>query len=143
MKGKQKSPLWELQNREDYLHKITREIVDKKPSLIGVEDLNIKGMMQNRKVARAFGDTAVRGFINKLKYKQEWNGGKFVVIDRFYPSSKTCHKCYFILDSLPLEIREWNCPKCNTKHDRDINASKVILAQSLAYNEHRDVEKVS
>jgi putative transposase len=69
-------------------------------------------------------------FLRQLQYKQEAIGGKFVKIDRFFPSSKTCSKCGFIVDSMSLNVREWNCPKCGAKHDRDVNAAKVILQQA-------------
>ncbi len=121
--------------RKNYLHKVSREIVNNNPSLIAVEDLNIKGMMANRKVARAFGDASVGELLRQLEYKQIWNGGEFIKIDRFFPSSKTCSNCKFILEKLTLAEREWECPKCHIMHDRDINASRVILAQSLAYSE--------
>lgn len=66
-----------------------------------------------------------------------------VEIDRFFPSSKTCHSCFFVADKMPLSERKWTCPQCGIEHDRDVNASKVILQQGLAYSLRGDLERVS
>ena len=88
-------------------------------------------MMQNHSLAKAIGDVGWNGLISKIKYKADWTGKEVVVIDRFYPSSKTCSCCGNINHNLTLNQREWTCVECSTKHDRDINASKNILTKQL------------
>ena len=88
-------------------------------------------MMQNHKLAQAFSDVALGTFYSMLAYKSTWNDKSVVTIDRFFPSSKTCHKCNYIKQDLNLSDREWTCPKCNTHHDRDYNASQNIKKQGL------------
>ena len=116
--------------REDYLHKVSTEIV-KNHDIISVEDLSVKNIMKNHKLAQAMSDVSLGSFYSMLEYKCEWNNRQFVKIDRFFPSSKTCSKCGWINQDLTLNIREWTCPSCNEKHDRDFNASKNILKQGL------------
>ena len=108
--------------RKDNLHKITKNIINES-QLICVESLQIKNMIKNRRLARAISDASWGEFIRQLKYKSEWHGRTLVKLDKFYPSSKTCSACNYIMPKLPLNIREWSCPKCNTSHDRDINAA--------------------
>lgn len=129
--------------RENHIHHISREIVNGNPSHIAMEDLNVAGMGQDRKLARVIADASMRELTRQIEYKQKWNGGTFEKIGRFFPSSKTCHCCGFIVDSLPLSERKWTCPQCGVEHDRDINASKVILVQSLAYSERGEKGRVS
>jgi putative transposase len=118
-------------SRNDMQHKVSSKLV-KDYDLIAIEDLNVKGMVKNHKLAKAISDVAWSGFVSKLKYKAQWNGKKVIVIDRFYPSSKTCSCCDHIKESLSLDERTWTCSKCNTIHDRDVNASKNILRRALA-----------
>lgn len=115
--------------RQNHLHQISYRICERKPSLIATEDLSVLNMTKNHSLAFSIADVGWSGFLKMLEYKQLWRGGKFVQIDRFFPSSKTCHKCHYIIESLPLNVRSWNCPNCGTKHDRDVNAAKVILQQ--------------
>jgi putative transposase len=115
--------------------------------LIAIEDLNVKGMVKNHKLAKAISDVAWSSFVSKLKYKAQWYGKEVIVIDRFYPSSKTCSCCDNVKESLSLEERRWTCSKCNTIHDRDVNASKNILRRALAIqssgtDDHRNGAKV-
>lgn len=117
-------------SREDMLNKLSFRLV-KSYDLIALENLNVKGMMQNHKLAKAISSVGWSQFVSKLKYKCDWYGKKLVQIDRFYPSSKTCSCCNYIKDSLDLSERSWKCPKCNTEHDRDINAARNILQQAL------------
>ena len=128
--------------RIDFLHKLSRKLVDKSQVIV-CENLNIKRMVRNHKLAKAISD-AGRGcaqvassdalshsalrwgmFLNFLEYKCKKEGKVFLQIDRFFPSSKTCNHCLNVVDSLPLDIRTWDCPRCQTKDiDRDINAAK-------------------
>ncbi len=118
-------------SRTDFLHKLTTKLV-KENDLIAIEDLAIKNMVKNPKLARAISDASWGEFNRQLEYKCEWYGKELVRIDRYFPSSKRCGNCGHIIDKLPLNIREWECPNCGTKHDRDINASNNILAAGLA-----------
>lgn len=116
--------------RKDYLHKISTEIV-KNHDIICIEDLTVKNLMKNHKLAQAFSDVSLGDFYSMLEYKSKWNDKTIVMIDRFFPSSKTCSKCNYIKDDLTLKDRKWICPSCNTHHDRDLNASYNILKQGL------------
>ena len=87
--------------------------------------------LNNHKLAQAISDVAWGTLVSMLTYKCQWNSRELVVIDRFYPSSKTCSSCSHLMDSIPLSVREWICPKCGTVHNRDINAAKNILIQGL------------
>jgi len=111
--------------------------------MIAVEDLNIKGMVRNHNLARVISDASMSELLRQLKYKQEWKGGKFIKIDRFFPSSKTCSFCNFIVDTLPLSIRKWRCPKCKKMHDRDVNAAKNIVNQAVIHSARGENEKVT
>ncbi len=116
--------------RKDYLHKVTTEIV-KNHDFIAVENLAVKNMMKNHKLAQAMSDVSLGAFYVMLEYKANWNDRVLVKIDRFFPSSKTCSKCGWLKKDLTLAIREWTCEHCHTHHDRDINASKNILQEGL------------
>jgi putative transposase len=118
--------------RTDFLHKLTTDLV-KANSVIAIEDLAIRNMVKNHKLARSISDAAWGEMFRQLEYKCKWYGRELVKIDRFFPSSKRCNHCGFVMDKLPLDIRSWDCPSCNTKGiDRDINAGKNILAAGLA-----------
>jgi putative transposase len=108
--------------REDYLHKISTSII-KKYDTICLEDLNVKGMMKNHKLALAIGEVGWNSFENKLTYKAEWYGKNIIYIGRFEPSSKICSTCGTINKELKLQHRNWCCGSCGTTHDRDVNAS--------------------
>ncbi len=117
--------------RKDFLHKLTTQLVRENQTIV-VEDLAIKNMVKNHKLALAISDASWGELIRQLAYKCEWYGRELIKIDRWFPSSKRCGNCGHIVDKLPLNIREWICPKCGVNHDRDINASKNILAAGLA-----------
>jgi putative transposase len=109
--------------RNNYIHQVTAKIVnDNQVNTICIEDLNVKGIMKNRKLARAMSDVAIGRFYEVLKYKCEWKGINLIKIGRFEPSSKTCSSCGEINHGLTLADRHWNCV-CGTKHDRDLNAA--------------------
>jgi len=116
--------------RRDYQHKLSTRIVNEN-QVVCVESLAVKNMVQNHCLAKAISDVGWGEFVRQLEYKAKWYGRTFVKIDRWYPSSKTCHACKQVLDSLSLDIREWVCSACGTVHDRDTNAAKNILAVGL------------
>lgn len=117
--------------RQDFLHKLTTRLV-RENQTIAVEDLAVKNMVKNRKLAQGISDASWGELVRQLEYKCDWYGRNFIRIDRWFPSSKRCAECGHIVEKLPLDIREWDCPKCGTHHDRDVNAAKNILAAGLA-----------
>lgn len=117
--------------RNDFLHKLTTQLV-RENQTIAVEDLAVKNMVKNRKLALSISDASWGELVRQLEYKCGWYGRTFVRIDRWFPSSKRCAECGHIVETLPLSVREWDCPSCNTHHDRDVNAAKNILAAGLA-----------
>ena len=128
-------------SRLDNLHKVSTELIKKYDTII-LEDLNVKGMVKNHKLAKHIADASWSNFITLLTYKAEWNDKQIVKIDRFFPSSKTCNCCGYINQNLKLSMREWTCPSCHTKLDRDLNASKNILNEgykiiSSGIDDHR------
>lgn len=114
--------------RTDTLHKVTTMLADENQVLC-MEDLNVKGMMQNSHLAKALSDVSFGEFARLLEYKCIERRRIFVKVSRFYPSSKTCSSCGHKLDALPLSVRSWNCPVCGAHHDRDVNAARNILAE--------------
>ena len=119
--------------RKDCLHKITTYLIQKY-DIICIEDLNVKGMMQNRKLARAISDMGFYEFKRQLLYKAEMCGKYIVLADCWFPSSKTCSECGHKVEKMPLSVREWDCPKCHTHHDRDINAAINLKKYGLEYH---------
>ena len=117
-------------SRVDFLHKLSRKIVDDN-QVICVENLNIKGMVKNRKLSKAISSVGWGMFCTMLSYKARELGKVYQEIDRFYPSSKTCSNCGHKVESLPLDIRSWKCDSCGTTHDRDINAAINIMNEGL------------
>ena len=117
-------------SRQDFLHKLSRKLVNENQVVV-VENLNVKGMVRNHNLAKAISDVGWGIFVNFLAYKLERKGGKLVEIDRWFPSSKLCSNCYYQIDKLPLDIREWTCPNCGTRHDRDGNAATNIRAEGI------------
>ncbi|GAA1617747.1 RNA-guided endonuclease InsQ/TnpB family protein [Actinoplanes couchii] len=117
--------------RGDYLHQLTTRLVCENQTLV-IEDLTVRNMVKNRKLARAISDAAWSLFRELLSYKCAWYGRKLVVIDRWYPSSKLCSHCGHLMAEMPLNVRMWTCPGCGTTHDRDVNAARNILAAGLA-----------
>ncbi|WP_278249259.1 RNA-guided endonuclease InsQ/TnpB family protein [Azotobacter chroococcum] len=108
--------------RHDALHQLTTGLTRRFP-VIGIEDLNVAGMMKNRRLARSIADMGFFEFRRQLDYKSEMRGGEVVVADRWFASSKTCSCCGQVRESLPLAVRTWTCPDCQTRHDRDGNAA--------------------
>lgn len=116
--------------RRDHLHKLSTRLV-RENQVIAIEDLSVRNMVKNHSLARSISDASWSSFRTMLEYKAQWYGRDVVAIDRFYPSSKTCSECGRIAESLPLNIRDWEC-ECGAVHDRDVNAARNILAVGLA-----------
>jgi len=123
--------------REDYLHKISRDIVSKSQAkYIAMEDLYVKGMIRNRKLSRHIANMGWHKFKIMLTYKAQKQGKELIFIDRWAPSSKICSNCSQKQETMPLHIRKWTCASCHTSHDRDINAA--INIAKLAKNKITD-----
>ena len=119
--------------RKDYLHKISHEIISENQVIVS-ENLQIKNMIKNHHLAKAISDASWYELTRQLEYKAKWNGRKYIKIDTFYASSQLCSACgYQNSDIKDLSVRSWICPECATKHDRDINAAKNILAEGLRH----------
>jgi putative transposase len=117
--------------RRDFLHKASTSLV-RRFDVIAVEDLNVSAMVHNRHLARAISCSGWAQFRFMLEYKAQRYGRQVATADRWYPSSKTCSACGYLLASLSLGTRHWTCPTCGAQHDRDVNAAKNILAAGLA-----------
>ena len=116
--------------RKDNLHKLTTKLI-KENDIICIENLNVKCMTKNHKLAKAIQDASFGTLVSMLKYKAKWNDRQIIEIGRFYPSSKTCHCCGYVNNDLTLNDREWTCHKCGIHHDRDINAAINIKYEGL------------
>lgn len=108
--------------RSNAIHQATN-VIAKRTSVVGIEDLHVKGMLRNHRLAGALSDAGMAEFLRQVEYKVKWAGGIVVKADRWYPSSKTCSECGYVIEKLPLSVREWLCPECGVVHDRDINAA--------------------
>jgi len=118
-------------SRTDFLHRASARLVRDRDVIV-LEDLAVKNMVRNRSLAKAISDCGWGEFRRQLEYKAATAGRHVIVIDRWYPSSKTCSACGYLLASLSLSTRTWQCPSCGIRHDRDVNAAKNILAAGLA-----------
>jgi len=118
-------------SRKDFIHKLTTQLVSENQT-IAVETLAVKNLVKNPKLALSISDSGWGELVRQLDYKCRWYGRKLVKMDKWFPSSKRCSHCGHIVEKMPLKIREWQCSECGTHHDRDINASKNILAAGLA-----------
>lgn len=116
--------------RREHAHRMTTELVNEY-GLIGVEDLNIKGMVKNRRLAKAVSDAGMYQVRQQLTYKADAVGGKVVAVDRWYASSKICSACGDKVDELPLSVRSWACPSCGAEHNRDGNAAVNIRNEAV------------
>ncbi|WP_394191322.1 IS200/IS605 family element RNA-guided endonuclease TnpB [Paenisporosarcina quisquiliarum] len=119
-----------MNQRHDFLNKLSTDII-KNHDIVCIEDLNTKGMLRNHKLAKSISDVSWSAFVSKLEYKAKWYGKSIVKISRWFPSSQTCSNCGHQDGKKSLEIRGWTCPVCHAHHNRDINASKNILAEGL------------
>lgn len=121
--------------RNNFLHNVTTSLVNNY-DVICIEDLNVSGMLSNHKLAKAISDTSFSMFRSMLEYKCNWYGKELVVIDRFYPSSKTCSKCGWKKEDLTLSDRVFKCENCSIEIDRDLNAAINIqrVGVDILYN---------
>ncbi len=124
--------------RKDFLHKTSSKLISENQTIC-IEDLNIKGMLANHKLALSISDCGWSMFVDMLEYKAEWYGKNILKIGRFEPSSKLCSCCGNINKELQLKDREWTCSNCNTLLDRDVNAS--INIKNFALKNHLSVER--
>lgn len=116
--------------RKDFLHKLSRKVINEN-QVIAIESLKVKKMIKNKRLSRAIADAGWGTFVRFLEYKSDWYGRNLVRVDTYFPSSKRCSSCGHILDSLDLKTRNWECPACQTLHDRDTNAARNILSEGL------------
>lgn len=116
--------------RADSLHKLTTHLV-RKAALIGLEDLNVAGMLKNHRLAQAISDVSFAELRRQLSYKAPAHGSRVVVVERFFPSSKTCNQCGCINDALTLDMRTWDCPACGSTLERDVNAARTIRDRAI------------
>ena len=118
--------------RKDAIHKMTKQIVcDSQADAIVIEDLNVSGMMKNDKLSKHIQDASFHEVRRQIEYKCLWYGKTLIVADRFFASSKTCHNCGWHNDGLTLGDRQWECPVCHTRHDRDRNAALNLKSFGL------------
>ena len=116
--------------KQYYLHAVSNSLINEN-QVICMEDLNVRGMLRNRKLAGSISEMNFGEFRRMLEYKAKWYNRKIVFVDRYYPSSKTCSHCGYKYKELTLSVREWACPECGTKHDRDINAAVNVLHEGM------------
>ena len=116
--------------RSNHLHHVSKALIDENQVVV-LEDLNVQGMLKNRRLAKSVSDVSLGELVRQIEYKAGWYGREVVKVDRWYPSSKTCNVCGYVNADLTLAEREWACPHCGTDLDRDRNASLNILGEGL------------
>ncbi|MFS8783461.1 RNA-guided endonuclease InsQ/TnpB family protein [Synechococcus sp. R5-13] len=114
-------------SRQDHLHKLTTRLIRENQTIVA-ETLAVKNLIRNSKLAKAISDAGWGELLRQLEYKARWYGRTLIWVNRWFPSSKTCSGCGYTLARLPLKVREWECPRCQARHDRDINAARNLLA---------------
>jgi putative transposase len=116
--------------KENYLHQVTNQLLNENQVIV-MENLNVKGMLQNHNLAKSIQELSLYHFKEILRYKSKWSDRDIVEIDRYYPSSKLCSNCGYKNDELTLKNREWICPECKTHHNRDLNAAINIRNEGM------------
>ena len=116
--------------KQYYLHAVSNSLIDEN-QVICMEDLNVKGMVKNHNLAESICEMNFGEFRRMLEYKAQWHNRKILFVDRFYPSSKTCHNCGYANKELKLSDRQWICPQCGEVVERDYNAALNILDEGL------------
>ena len=117
--------------RKDTAHKLTTDLTRQFETIV-IEDLNVSAMSKNHALAGAVLDGGWHEIRRQLQYKAAMRGGRIVVADRFFPSSKTCSDCGCVTDAMALSVRAWTCEDCGAVHDRDVNAAKSLEKLGLA-----------
>ena len=120
--------------RRDFQHKLSTRLI-RENQAIGIESLSVENMLKNRHLSKHIADASWSTFLNMLTYKGQWYNCDIVTLPQFFPSTKTCSACGFVIEELPLSTRIWTCPKCHTNHDRDINAAINILKHTVGETE--------
>jgi len=118
-------------SRRDFTHKLTTKLINEN-QVISCESLSVKNMVKNKKLSKVISDANWGEFVRQLTYKADWYGRTLVQVDKWYPSSKCCNCCGHVVDTLPLHVRHWSCPACESKLDRDINAAINIKGAGQA-----------
>jgi len=116
--------------KNDFLHKLSKRLIDENQVIV-VENLNVKGLIKNKKLAKHIHQASWHKFLSMLEYKTKWYGRELIKVDRFFASSKICNVCGYKNDNLKLSQREWICPSCKTHHQRDYNAALNLLKEGL------------
>lgn len=122
--------------KSDFMHVLSKKLINKNQVII-VEDLNVKGLMQNKKLSKHIAQLNLGEFVNILEYKAKWYNRTIIKAGRFFPSSKKCSKCDYKKHDLKLSDREWTCPKCGTHHDRDENATENLMIEGTRLYEEQ------